>query len=830
MSVRFCPSTTAFRSLDPTQTDPSVNRIRIFHPYVESLTSLYQTYEAERSPSTALLLSTVIYLASMAAPQPVPEIFTPLRALRHKITPYLLFLRDNVLLTLPQSFHAVQALEMMATHGPLGVMPTQLVNPRLLAVARGQVAAAVHISGLLRYISLVRQSLRVARYNGWRLIDSVETSDLWLWLDVVVSQARLTLDDETVERPEHLPEARNVVNELFAGDYQEMWRSALQNVDPTELLGRLAVSERIIRLSEVIDCIIRIRGAFEAACADWSYDVVGVISEELRYISQRLDDLDVKHDSIMQILSPATQGVEAGWLAYRSLRRRFEANKAYVSGIRAFTAICYIPGHPLAFPGLPTHMQSIQKSTYAMSRIFHPPDMLPAYANSSNPAGHAVMTWTKHRGGMCESILASFMDSGPVISSNTSARALIPYHDAFSIVAESAKLLVELQAGRAMLRSYYPQEPSDLVPLPSWLPTMRQTAVILGEFARIGSQSGDSSYESVARGCANLVGSMVRLTEDWAREINKGGVEGLAHAQAQAQAQAHAHTHIPSQHQMPEQYAPMGEVALEISDRERKVSQDEMSSGTGPVGMSSAPTPVGSIGASGSEFEHHQMGHAHPQHAYMDTSDRWLAGTHGTQTPQEMAQTQPLPHLQPTPQSQTLPLPHPHQHPHAHPLPHPHALPEPHLTLPPLPPPPPNTQEPPHLMNQGPPPQGPLMLPYNPAPSPLDQLLSHMFNYPIAPMAHDQVNGQQPNHQGQHQQALPPHPQQYQQQQQQQQQSQQHQPQPQHQHRQQHQDLHQNNQQQQQQQQHHHQHVGPNGQPLPWPHNPPGVDIMRTPF
>ena len=584
----------------------SVARLRTFHPYLETLPFLFSNHAADGTTSSALLLSLVIYLATLALPND-DELFN----IRATLTPYIVFLRDSMLLSLPQSFIAIQALNLLCVHAPLGVLPVQMTNPRSLAVARGQVFAASQIGAGLKFSSMVRHMTQVSRLHGGSDHMRWEMADNWLYLSTCVAEAALALEEEVVKRPESLPEARELIEDFWASNnVAGIWSTGLHVLSPPELVGRLALCDRIARLSEIIDSCLRIRTNLDTAACEPAFDIVRAIGEELKYLTERLDAIDTKHDSIMALLTPTSNGVEAGWLAYRGLRRRYEANKCYVHGLRAYMATAYLPGHPLAFSGLPTEMQPVQRVSYALSRATNPPDIIPFIMAPNNTATQATWTWGKHRGEICESTVAAFAEIGTGLT-HSNPRILLPLHDAMCIAVESSKVLMEMQAGSIMVT----RRSKELVSpfrIPGWVYALHQTcdamravAVLSGEQKDKGRDDTGQCNESVASGCANLVGSMVRVVNEWTREIQKEDMEA-AGGSTVADTTSSTATGISEKDR--QDLAAMG---LEAHPQHHQ-----------PDGMDDAPPSAGVTGEGFGELGHAGQGH------YMDSSDRWMASDH----------------------------------------------------------------------------------------------------------------------------------------------------------------------------------------------------------
>ncbi len=265
-----------------------MSQLRTFHPYLEPLHFLFEAYLSSPSSSSTLLLSVVLYLASLSLP---PD--QAATNLRTTLTPYIISLRDTIMLQLPESFLALKALDLLLTHAPLGALPLQLINPRLIGVAAGQSLAATHISESLAFPMLFKQINRGHCIGAW------DSTDVWLYISLRAAEASIALEAEVTKRPAGLSEARDLAEAMMAAENADTWRRGLEVRDPAEALGKLAVCDRLARLGQVHDGIARIRGAMDAAAAEPNLDLVEAVVEELKYHSGRLEAIDSRFDALL---------------------------------------------------------------------------------------------------------------------------------------------------------------------------------------------------------------------------------------------------------------------------------------------------------------------------------------------------------------------------------------------------------------------------------------------------------------------------------------------------------------------------------------------------
>ncbi|WVQ96117.1 hypothetical protein IAU59_003219 [Kwoniella sp. CBS 9459] len=710
---------------------PGFSQLKTYHPHLETLPAMFDTYNApgnqHGNPAIALLLATVVYLSSLSLPADDDDAIQDLRA---SLTPYIGHLRDRILLRLPRSFPALQALDLLAIHCPLGILPHQHANLRTLAVARGQTVTIGHLMEAVQFNELVDTVLA-----GPGPAFAFECTDVWLWFGLVADRATVALEDLHPTRPDDLYKARRIVAE-FSDDYaersSEFWQDGIRRGDYAALVGRLGICDKIARLDDVLSTLQRIKGALDTSSTDPTFDPVREIVGEFEGYDKRMEEIDRKHDLIMQHLAEYSRGVESGWLAYRAIRRRYETGKVYVTGLRMLMATHYLPGCMYAYPGLPPHLHPEQAVSYAIGKAFNPADIVRFITDTavSKAAVEAVWDWGRRRGINTEACLVSCAELGQNLVGDLrthSYASIVPLHEVICIANESAKVLIEMEAGTIqILRTTHQLHKAFRVR--SWLVVMQQVSQTMQSIGLLSPTDGMGG-DTLANGCSNLIGSMVRTAEEWTKLLEK--------------------------EQVNEETAPQpAESAASQLQSQQQAPPSQSSSTTQP----NMPPYVNGGGANAP--------HPPPHHAYepirqpgvsshqqyMDTSDRWMASN-------EPSQQQPhtLSQAQDAHSASVLDQQHQHQHQQQqqqqsanqhHQLAHQH----------PYHPPQQFAQE--HqVQGQG---QGKGQ-PY--ANTALDQLLSQMFGYSVAPS--DGSQPQQPQHthqqhqylhQSQHQQQQPqPH-------------------------------------------------------------------------
>ena len=249
---------------------------------------MFNAYVSSPSLSTSLLVSVVVYLASLALP-PDPALWN----LRTALLPHITCVRDEIMLQLPGSFHALQALDILAMHAPLGALPLQLVNPRSLGVARGQILSINSISESLRFGNLFKTMIFSQVAYAWDL------GDAWLYMSLRADEASGTLEDEVTRRPVSLSEVRDVAEAMMANENAGIWMGGLESQDYAGVLGKLAVCDRLARLGQAHDGLSRIREALDAAATEPNLDLVEAVIEELKYYGSRLEAIDSRFEAIV---------------------------------------------------------------------------------------------------------------------------------------------------------------------------------------------------------------------------------------------------------------------------------------------------------------------------------------------------------------------------------------------------------------------------------------------------------------------------------------------------------------------------------------------------
>lgn len=204
----------------------------------------------------------------------------------------------------------------------------------------------------------------------------------------------------------------------------------------------------------------------------------------------------------------------SAWCSYRMVRRRFETMKQYSMGIQALVALHYLPGSIVVFPNLPNAFSvAAQAVHYSLNRSSNPSDILQVHASNTLTA-EEVRRMSRACGELAEQQLGNFVELSRSILPNHGGPAdIIPLHEVIAIVLDSAKVLVETHS--ANLRLLRMMVPTPSVSLPRWVPVLIQVGHVMRSISLPREKSESEGGESVANGCANLVGSTVRAVNEW---------------------------------------------------------------------------------------------------------------------------------------------------------------------------------------------------------------------------------------------------------------------------------------------------------------------------
>lgn len=268
-----------------TRLAPGYAQLRTYHPHLQPLPDLFSILrEGPNDQCVRLLLASSLYVASQSL-----GVDPEAQRLREALAPAIQNLQHNVLAHQPSSFHAIQAFELLAMHAPFSpVLPFQIADPTSLGPARGVVGVALSIANTLNFNALVNGPL-----ERW------PNPDFWLWLGLRAAEAQMAFEEERPRKPPLLGEARALTWALTLPENDQQWLSAASIDNPAELLGKLAISDRLARLDELHDTYSRIRGVLETVTNVANFAATQAITEELEFYDSRLLEIDGRHDKVI---------------------------------------------------------------------------------------------------------------------------------------------------------------------------------------------------------------------------------------------------------------------------------------------------------------------------------------------------------------------------------------------------------------------------------------------------------------------------------------------------------------------------------------------------
>lgn len=237
-------------------------------------------------PSRPLLASLVIYLSTLAMPA------TSGQRIREILTPYIYVLRDTVIQELPQDFHTLQALELLAVHAPFGILPFDSTRLTSLTLNRGTITVASAVAVELGAGLMVRSMLRMGHLHAWL------ATDVWTWLSTCAAEAYSKFENEVSRSPPSLGEAKSIAGIFYEDAEFELWRKAVGIADEADFIGRLYVCDRVLQLAEVLESLARSRDIVEAVAQDPTFDATAATLAEFKYSISRLEALDNKFHAI----------------------------------------------------------------------------------------------------------------------------------------------------------------------------------------------------------------------------------------------------------------------------------------------------------------------------------------------------------------------------------------------------------------------------------------------------------------------------------------------------------------------------------------------------
>jgi hypothetical protein len=149
------------------------------------------------------------------------------------------------------------------------------------------------MSTILGFTRLFNTLLVLSKEHAWM------SSDTWLYISVTAAEMASTLEDEASRAPASLAEVRPLTTEWMQEENEQMWRDALQLYEPAELVGRLAVCDKVNRMAEVLDALERLRGVMDSVAADLTFNAGDAIQAEVNGYQANMELCDARYNAVM---------------------------------------------------------------------------------------------------------------------------------------------------------------------------------------------------------------------------------------------------------------------------------------------------------------------------------------------------------------------------------------------------------------------------------------------------------------------------------------------------------------------------------------------------
>lgn len=469
---------------------PRIDLLRTYHPHLQDLDHLFDLLKRHPDDiSMQFLLCVAVFIGAQSLPQDAE-----MRRIRDQLGDVVTTLLLLVLSQRPESFYAIQALEIFSLYAPFApALPYCLTDPRTLAQGKGIVEASRQISDALNFSSLVLQ----CRFEPWG------NPDFWLWAGVRVAEAQSVLEAARPRKPADLAAARKGVDPVWKND--SLWAAAAVGDNAVENLGKLSVCDRLYRADDLHNSLQRLYSILDVVVTDPSHSPVPMILHEVESFHATMVQQDARHDQILAILKlPST--ITSSWLAYRALRRRWVIMKQVITAFHILMSLHFLPGFACAIPNLPSGLPASAKAHYALDRALNANDILTAWMTKSAVV-EALRAVLPRRAEAAEQLLSHFV--------HMPRGTMQPVHDVLAMVVEACKALVEIQVG---IWTY--QRPVTAGP-PPWLPLIGEAGQIMRSQAQYTTPDPESGGETIANGCANILDSLAQSLRDCIAAMEK---------------------------------------------------------------------------------------------------------------------------------------------------------------------------------------------------------------------------------------------------------------------------------------------------------------------
>lgn len=434
----------------------------MFHPHFTHMEDLLKLLDHEPTPGRWLFVSVIAYLSSLSLP---PE--KDVLHLRATLAPVIQTVRGNVLLNLPADVEACQALQMLTVHAPFGVLPLEQTDLSDAQIARGQLSAAFTIWRKLGVQPKVLQKLEENSMEG--LASMYET---WLFLNLIAEATAAEIQAERPSLPGYLMEGTRIANMCMAKDLDYIRRHCL-GFHKIQVMGRMYLCDRLLRLADTLNTIIKLRLIFESTATDPYFPAFDALRATLNDYLSSVDAREQAFDELLGGSFGVTRwleadhladlkagvffdGIDDGMIMNRRLSLLGERARVIGAGLRFVYAIGSMPGHPSAIPGLPTKLNAAEKIAHALAESGKPATLLAFLDRGrADPGNHILWQFGPDRGDLLEEINAMVhRDIGPRLAPGTDEAAhgiVIPIHSVLASALDASKVHLEMQSASILV-------------------------------------------------------------------------------------------------------------------------------------------------------------------------------------------------------------------------------------------------------------------------------------------------------------------------------------------------------------------------------------------
>ncbi|GAA93424.1 uncharacterized protein L969DRAFT_96052 [Mixia osmundae IAM 14324] len=496
---------------------PAYSQLNTFVPYLPPLPSLIERYQSDPSLSQTLLTSVTVYLCALTLSDDA-ESLLPRQRLAGKVCE----LRDAVLAQLPKSLHAVQALDLLSLFAPFGCLPGTAAPPGSLGFARG---FSITAQSLGTAIELSEKAHAVFARD---VTEAWASDELWTWLSVCAGQATVTLEDNDFPAgPSTLNTASSLASTLLLYGQQTLRHEPADAHTDDQTMAKLALCERLARLTEVHGSIGQIYNALVAAVDDEGADPTVAITTILRDATTRFEELDERHGSSLDFTRVERSARSfAGWRAHRRIRQLADIGRVQRVGVISLVGTAFLPDHgPLLTQDdkstflLVGQVSRKDKIAYALGRASNPREVINFFWRDPQlPAADAVSELANRRAADLEDLLVEFAALAPSERADGST-VLVPAHHLTAIALDGSGVLMELGAANIAITRSLRRARQDFRSAQRVL--MMRTVSITMRSLEANSAASAVRRDTVTALAGVLVGSMARVSEERVRSLER---------------------------------------------------------------------------------------------------------------------------------------------------------------------------------------------------------------------------------------------------------------------------------------------------------------------